>query len=164
MGGSKIPRPSAKAPIAVLMRNLRERYGLAFDLLSFPAFIGQHRFGPTRTRQLGGHMTGSVVDENSSRSGVATGAFKYDARQMSDLKARIYGESAVVTGRATQTGTENHRDYSGIYPFTRVYVRQRGRWVTVACAVNRPASKVAGSLMLLWRLHDCSCADNCSAS
>ena len=64
--------------------------------------------------------------------GFASGSFKYDAREISDLNVRIYGDSAVVTGRATQKGTENHKDYSGAYRFTRVYVRQRGQWITVA--------------------------------
>jgi len=64
--------------------------------------------------------------------GFASGAFKYDSREISDLKVRVYGDCAVVTGRAVQKGSENHRDYSGTYRFTRVYIRQRGRWLTVA--------------------------------
>lgn len=64
--------------------------------------------------------------------GFATGSFKYDARQIADLKVRIYGNTAVVTGLASQTGTENRKDYSGAYRFTRVYVREHGAWKTVA--------------------------------
>ena len=64
--------------------------------------------------------------------GFASGAFKYESRQISDLVVRIYGDSAVVTGRSTQKGEENHKDYSGAYRFTRVYVRQHGQWITVA--------------------------------
>jgi ketosteroid isomerase-like protein len=64
--------------------------------------------------------------------GFASGAFKYDARQISDLKVRVYGTTAVVTGRASQTGVENAKDYSGAYRFTRVYVKQHGAWKTVA--------------------------------
>jgi len=64
--------------------------------------------------------------------GFASGAFKYDARQISDLKVRIYGTTAIVTGRASQKGVENAKDYSGAYRFTRVYVKQHGAWQTVA--------------------------------
>ena len=60
------------------------------------------------------------------------GKIKYDSRTISDLKVRIYGNSAVVTGRAIQKGMENGKDYSGDYWFTRVYVRRDGRWRTVA--------------------------------
>jgi hypothetical protein len=61
-----------------------------------------------------------------------SGAIKYQSRQISDLNIRVYGNSAVVTGRAIQKGMENGKDYSGDYWFTRVYVNQDGRWQTVA--------------------------------
>jgi ketosteroid isomerase-like protein len=64
--------------------------------------------------------------------GFKSGSFKYEARRISDLNVRLYGTTAVVTGRSTQKGTEDGKDYSGDYRFTRVYVQQRGRWVTVA--------------------------------
>ncbi|HEX9108110.1 MAG TPA: nuclear transport factor 2 family protein [Longimicrobiales bacterium] len=64
--------------------------------------------------------------------GFKSGSFHYDSRTISDLKIRTYGNSAVVTGRAIQQGSENGKDYSGDYWFTRVYVKQQGRWITVA--------------------------------
>jgi len=48
------------------------------------------------------------------------------------LKVRVYGDTAVVTGRSVQSGRENGKDYSGNYWFTRVYVKQNGQWLTVA--------------------------------
>jgi ketosteroid isomerase-like protein len=64
--------------------------------------------------------------------GFASGAFKYQSRTISDLKIRVYGDAAVVTGRSVQKGVENGKDYSGDYWFTRVYVKQNGTWMTVA--------------------------------
>ena len=64
--------------------------------------------------------------------GFSTGAFKYGSREISDLNIRVYEDTAVVTGRSSQNGTENGKDYSGDYRFTRVYVKQNGRWLTVA--------------------------------
>ena len=64
--------------------------------------------------------------------GFSTGAFKYASREISDLNIRVYGDAAVVTGQSSQKGAENGKDYSGDYRFTRVYVRQNGRWLTVA--------------------------------
>ena len=60
------------------------------------------------------------------------GAAKYQSRDISDLNIRVYGDAAVVTGRAIQKGAENGKDYSGDYWFTRVYVRKGSRWTTVA--------------------------------
>jgi hypothetical protein len=61
-----------------------------------------------------------------------SGSIKYQSRTISDLHIRVYGNSAVVTGRAIQQGMENGKDYSGDYWFTRVYVNQHGQWRTVA--------------------------------
>ena len=64
--------------------------------------------------------------------GFKSGSFHYDSRQISELNVRVYGNTAVVTGRSNQKGRENGKDYSGDYRFTRVYARQGGRWQTVA--------------------------------
>ena len=64
--------------------------------------------------------------------GFRSGSFKYESRTISDLKGRVYGDTAIVTGRSSQQGKENGKDYSGDYRFTRVYVKQKGQWVTVA--------------------------------
>jgi ketosteroid isomerase-like protein len=77
-------------------------------------------------------IRGELRTKSEIVKGFATGSFKYDWRQISDLKVRIYGDTAIVTGRASQKGVENQRDYSGAYKFTRVYVRQKGNWKTVA--------------------------------
>lgn len=64
--------------------------------------------------------------------GFHSGSYKYDSRTISDLNVRVYGNTAIVTGRSMQKGMENGKDYSGDYRFTRVYVRQNGHWMTVA--------------------------------
>ncbi len=57
-------------------------------------------------------------------------------REISDLQVRVYGDAAVVTGRALQKGVENSKDYSGENRFTRVYMKQNGHWVSVALQVT----------------------------
>src|SRR5512133_810791 len=52
--------------------------------------------------------------------GFQSGSFKYESRTISDLKVRVYGDTAIVTGRSSQQGKENGKDYSGDYRFTRV--------------------------------------------
>ena len=64
--------------------------------------------------------------------GFKSGSFHYDSREISELNVRVYGSTAVVTGRSNQKGQENGQDYSGDYRFTRVYSKQAGRWQTVA--------------------------------
>ena len=68
--------------------------------------------------------------------GFRKGSFSYSTREVSDLAVRVYGEAAVVTGRAIQKGTEKGKDYSGENRFTRVYVKQGDKWVSVALQVT----------------------------
>ena len=77
-------------------------------------------------------LRGEMVTKAEIVRNFRSGAAKYQSREISDLNIRVYGNSAVVTGRAIQKGMENGKDYSGDYWFTRVYVKQGGHWMTVA--------------------------------
>lgn len=77
-------------------------------------------------------LRGELRTKSEIVKGFQSGSFKYDSRTISDLNVRVYGDTAIVTGRSTQKGSENGKDYSGDYRFTRVYVKQKGRWMTVA--------------------------------
>ena len=77
-------------------------------------------------------LRGEIRTKSDILKGFASGSFHYESRQISDLNVRVYGNTAVVTGRSIQKGMENGNDYSGDYRFTRVYVKQKGRWLTVA--------------------------------
>jgi len=77
-------------------------------------------------------LKGEMRTKADILKGFASGSFHYESRQISDLKVRLYENTAIVTGRSVQKGMENGKDYSGDYRFTRVYVKQEGRWLTVA--------------------------------
>jgi hypothetical protein len=77
-------------------------------------------------------LRGELRIKSDILKGFASGSFKYESRQISDLNVRVYRDTAVVTGRSVQKGAENGKDYSGAYWFTRVYIKQQGRWTTVA--------------------------------
>ena len=77
-------------------------------------------------------LRGEMRTKSDILKGFASGSFHYESREVSDLKVRVYGDSAIVTGRSVQKGMENGKDYSGDYRFTRVYVKQKNRWLTVA--------------------------------
>ena len=77
-------------------------------------------------------LRGEIRTKAEIVKGFQSGSFKYDSRTISDLNIRVYGDTAIVTGRSMQKGVENGKDYSGDYRFTRVYIKQNGRWMTVA--------------------------------
>nr|MBA3766029.1 nuclear transport factor 2 family protein [Acidobacteriota bacterium] len=62
---------------------------------------------------------------------------KYKLSRSDRLKVRVYGETAVVTGRATVKGKYKGMDISGQYRYTHVFVKQRGHWLVVTAQQTR---------------------------
>ena len=58
-----------------------------------------------------------------------------------DMKVRIYGDAAVVTGRNTVKGTLKGKDISGQERWTDTWIRRDGRWQCVATHSSRIAQK-----------------------
>ncbi len=75
---------------------------------------------------------GRVRDKAQTMNAIKTGDIKITSNEVSDLKVRVYGDTAVVTGRADTKGTIGGKDVSGPMLFTRVYVKKSGRWQSVA--------------------------------
>lgn len=61
-----------------------------------------------------------------------SGALKLDASNNDETNVRVYGNTAVVTGKTTSKVTDHGVDRSGQAYFTRVYVNQNGSWRLVA--------------------------------
>ena len=49
-----------------------------------------------------------------------------------DMKARVHGDAAVVTGRNTVKETLKGKDISGQYNWTDFFVKHNGRWLCLA--------------------------------
>jgi ketosteroid isomerase-like protein len=68
------------------------------------------------------------------------GKTSYEAFEVDDLAVRIYGETAVVTGRSTPKGrTAKGEPMRGRYRFLRVWVKRGERWQVVAFEGTRIA-------------------------
>ncbi len=67
------------------------------------------------------------------------GTVRISELNLSDLKIRVYGDTAVVTSRAELTGTNGGTDISGHYRYTRVYNRREGQWRIVSFEASRIA-------------------------
>src|SRR5271165_4786500 len=47
---------------------------------------------------------------------------------LSDMKVRVYGDTAVVTGKAVATGTHKGQPIGGTFMFTDVWVKHGSSW------------------------------------
>lgn len=66
-----------------------------------------------------------------------SGSLKYESIKFDEIKVHAYGDTAVLTGRSTQTGKDNGKDIAGQFRYTRVYVKRQGRWQIVATQSTR---------------------------
>jgi ketosteroid isomerase-like protein len=74
-----------------------------------------------------GTMTkAQVLDEMKS------GDNKTDSITLGDMKVRVYGDTAVVTGSDDEKSSYKGKDTSGHYTWTDVFVKRKGRWEAVA--------------------------------
>jgi len=68
-----------------------------------------------------------------------SGRMKFQRYQTSDLKVRVYGDAAVVSGRLQRTRTLNDKTVNDDWRFTKLYVRREGRWQVVAFHASESA-------------------------
>ncbi len=76
--------------------------------------------------------SGEVVSRAQALADLKSGADKYASLTMADVKVRVFGNAAVVTGRATVKEQYKGKDVSGQLRYTDVFVKRNGRWQAVA--------------------------------
>jgi ketosteroid isomerase-like protein len=91
---------------------------VALSRMLAPDFIEISRLGTVRTR------ADNIRD-------IASGALHLTSVTYDSLTVRVYGDVAVLTGIADNTGTMRGFPFSGKIRYTRVFVRRDGRWQAV---------------------------------
>ena len=83
------------------------------------------------------NMNGQMSDKSQMVNAFKSGQTKLTSDEVSDMKVRVYGNTAVITGKADVTGTLGGKDADGQIMFTRVYVKKGGNWQSVAFQQTR---------------------------
>jgi ketosteroid isomerase-like protein len=82
-------------------------------------------------------MDGFPGDRKGDVADAKSGAFSGSA-YLTEMKARVYGAAAVVTGKASLRDAKyKGKDISGNYLFTDTFVERNGRWQVVASHSNK---------------------------
>jgi uncharacterized protein DUF4440 len=68
-----------------------------------------------------------------------SGRMKFQRYETTGLRIRVYGDSAVVTGRLRRTRTLNGKVVDDDWRYTKVYVRSKGEWRVVAFHASEAA-------------------------
>lgn len=91
----------------------------ALDRLYADDFVGVGPSGTVRTKP-------QVIADFTS------GTLKFQSITTNDVQVRVYGNTAVETGQSTMHGDDKGKTVPENTRFTRVWVKQHGRWVWVA--------------------------------
>ena len=75
---------------------------------------------------------GQVISKAETVTARKSGQLHYDSIEISDVVVRVYGSTAIVTGRANVKGMDLGEEFNGAYRFTRVWVRKNGRWLATS--------------------------------
>ena len=73
-----------------------------------------------------------VMNKEESLAIWKAGKMKFDIYKTSDVRIKVYGNSAVVTGQLVRIRDRNSEKFEDDWRFTKVYVRRDGRWQVVA--------------------------------
>ncbi len=130
------PRSDAKREIAALEAQLNAAIVMAdqqfFDRVFADDFTHTNHAGVFRTKAqwMANHKFGAEQPAKST----------YDTFDVDDLSVRVYGNTAVVTGRSTPRGRDSKGGaITGRYRFIRVWVKRQGHWQVVAFQGTRVA-------------------------
>ncbi len=81
--------------------------------------------------------TGSPLTKADVVENFKSGKLKYDAVDVSDMKVRVYGDTALVNDTVNIKGHLGARDISGQYRGVRVWVKRKGQWHYVSNQLTR---------------------------
>jgi len=75
---------------------------------------------------------GTVYNKTQFLASMKSGQDVISSLATDDMKVRVYGDAAVVTGRNTGKEVLKGKDISGQYRWTDTWVKKAGRWQCVA--------------------------------
>jgi ketosteroid isomerase-like protein len=81
---------------------------------------------------IGIDFEGTLLNKAQALTGIGSNSGSLQSTVLRDVKVRIYGDTAVLTGTDTEKGEYHGKDSSGKYLWTDVFVHRNGRWQAVS--------------------------------
>lgn len=98
--------------------------------------LARHNDGPGFGRLLADEFTsirtdGAVKTKTDRMNAYSSGSVQTEVLEISDMRIRRYGDTALVTGLATRKDTVDGKARDFQYRYTRVWILRDGRWQCV---------------------------------
>src|SRR6266567_5153203 len=84
---------------------------------------------------------GSFIDKARFLGVIKSGALSHESMESTDLRVRIYGNTAVVTGLTATKGKFMGQDFTACERATDIFVKHTDRWQCVFTQLTRFAKK-----------------------
>ncbi len=84
---------------------------------------------------------GGIIDKARFLGVIKSGVLSHELMESADLRVRLYGNTAVVTGLTTTKGKFMGQDFTSCERATDVFVKQNNRWRCVFTQLTRFAKK-----------------------
>jgi ketosteroid isomerase-like protein len=95
-------------------------------------------------RQIDGY--GNLETRKSFVAGILDPKLTIDPYTVEDFEVRLYGDTALLSGRTHMTGKYDGKAFESNYRYIDIYVRRHGAWKIVSVQITKipPAAKPAG--------------------
>ena len=80
---------------------------------------------------------GGIIDKARFLGVIKSGALSHEMMESADLRVRLYGNTAVVTGLTTTKGKFMGQDFTSCERATDIFVKQNDRWQCVFTQLTR---------------------------
>ncbi|MGH8509342.1 MAG: nuclear transport factor 2 family protein [Gammaproteobacteria bacterium] len=128
---SPMAKPAAPADVKETLKDRFREYTEALTKRDLAALDKIWAEGYTFTNGRGEFLTKKDRMEN-----IKSGATQFDSISREDEEIRVFGDTAVVTGRVVLKVIYSGKESSGPYRFINVWVKMQGRWQIVANQVT----------------------------
>ena len=122
-----VAKPSATADVQQILKDRFREYTEALTTRDLAALDKIWAEDYTFTNGRGEFLTKKDRMEN-----IKSGATQFDSINREDEEIRVFGDTAVVTGRVVLKVIYSGKESSGPYRFINVWVKMQGRWQIVA--------------------------------
>ena len=89
-------------------------------------------------RQIG--SSGEIETRESFLSDIVSDELTIDPYRVEDFEVRVYGDTALLSGRTRMTGRHAGKPFTTHYRYIDVYVRVDGRWKVCSVQTTRIAA------------------------
>jgi ketosteroid isomerase-like protein len=88
---------------------------------------------------------GNIEDKKAFVAGILDPKLAIDPYTVEDFEVRVYGDTALLSGRTHMTGRYDGQPFKSYYRYIDIYVRKGGVWKIVSVQItSMPEEKPAG--------------------